>query len=87
MMSQLHCSFSVCSSQDTVGKSVRIKAKTLSTFFWNRQDVVSRYHLYESGDSSSEFEVEESDFDDVDSDEWTLGTMSEVATGRKRKRR
>ena len=59
-------------SEERGGKTVRIKAKDLTVFFWSRIDVVGRYHTYKYGDSESSFEeVDESDFDDdMDSDSW-----------------
>lgn len=33
------------------GKTVRIKAKQLSAFFWSRDDVCARYHTHECGNS------------------------------------
>ena len=65
-------------SEERGGKTLRLKSKDLSAFFWCRMDVVNRYHTYEDGDSSSSFEeVDISDNDDSDSYDWILGSVTD----------
>ena len=64
-------------SEERGGKTLRLKSKDLTAFFWSRMDVVNRYHTYEDGDSSSSFE-EVSDDDDSDSCDWIPGSVADV---------
>ena len=70
-------------SEEMGGKTLRLKSKDLSAFFWSRMDVVNRYHTYEDGDSSSSFEeVDISDNDDNDSYDWIGGNDRYVTSAK-----
>ena len=66
-------------SEERGGKRVRIKAKALANYFWSRDDIVNKYHVYKEGDSEEEsYEEIETSSDEDDSQEHPLHVVSQV---------
>ena len=59
-------------SETRNGKVLRLRAKDLASYFWGRDDVVERYHLYVDGDSEDSYEevkTSSDEEDEMDTDE------------------
>ena len=43
-------------SEERGGKILRLNAKDLANYFWSREDVVTKYHVYEDGNSEDSYD-------------------------------